>query len=78
MIVHKDDGGGRLPHCRHKRFPRVHKTEGQAPFRDGDILDDRILAVQQNHLEDFASQAPHQWAIVSKNILARTDASPGC
>src|SRR5437868_13133658 len=78
MIVHKDDGGGRLSHCRDKGFPRVHQTERQASLRDGDILDDRILAVEQNDLEDFAAQTPHQWAIVTKNILARTDASPGC
>ena len=55
MIVHKDDGGGRLSHCRHKRFPRVHQTERQASLRDGDILDDRILAVEQNDLEDFVT-----------------------
>src|SRR2546422_7132009 len=70
VIVHEDDGRGRLPHGRDEGFPRMDDTQGQAALRHRHVPNDGVLAVQQDRLEDLPAKVPHERAVVTEHVLA--------
>src|SRR6266705_5285436 len=70
VIVHEDDGRGRLPDGRDEGFPQMYDTQRQAPLRHRHVPYDGVLAVQQDRLEDLPAKVPHEGTVVTKHVLA--------
>src|SRR5437660_8115104 len=70
VIVHEDDGRGRLPHGRDEGFPRMDDTQGQAALRYRHVPNDGVLAVQQDRLVELPAKVPHERAVVTEHLLA--------